>query len=136
MTASRHAADEKVRHTSPEQPTSPAEANSGSSVIRETIDLLEVDLGAMIRAVEGAADEVCRGARLSADALGAIRTRTGALAAKSQDAKRHALQFAQATEELAQSSGEIGDRVRAADALTQEAAQATTAATGTIDGLR
>ena len=90
----------------------------------------------MIRAVEKAAEDARQGARLSADALAAIKARTEALTAKSHDAHRHAMQFAAAAEELAQSSSEIGQRVRDADMLAQQAGEATTDATRTIDGLR
>ncbi|MBV8790749.1 MAG: PilZ domain-containing protein [Pseudolabrys sp.] len=104
--------------------------------IRETIDLLELDLGAAIRAVGQAADLVQQGARASSENLSAIRSRTGQLAAESQDAKRDTLKFAHAAEELAQSSTEIGRRVKDADTLAQEAAAATEDATRSTDGLR
>jgi hypothetical protein len=44
-------------------------------VIRETIDLIEADLSAMIRGVEGAAAAVHQGASASVNALEAIRQR-------------------------------------------------------------
>lgn len=136
MTANEHAADGRDIHAVLERaPVLPENARE-LSAIRETIDLLELDLGAMIRAVEQAAEIVCVGTRASADALAAIRTRTESLASKSQDAKFNALQFAQSTEELAQSFSEVGQRVRQADTLAQEAGTATEAATRSIDGLR
>ena len=115
--------------------SSGASADAQTS-IRETIDLLELDLGAAIRAVGQAADEVQQGARASSQNLNAIRSRTGQLATQSQDAKRDTQQFAQAAEELARSSGEIGRRVKDADALAQDAATATEDATRSADGLR
>src|SRR6185312_3993599 len=60
----------------------------GATSIRETIDLLEFDLSAMIRDVAGAAAAVRGGASASAQSLAAIRARTETLAAKSHDAKR------------------------------------------------
>jgi methyl-accepting chemotaxis protein len=135
VTASRHAAENKVPVILEGAPLSP-DAVDRLSAIRETIDLLELDLGAMIRAVELAADKVQLGARASAESLGAIQNQTETLAAKSQDAKFNAVQFAQSSEELAQSFSEVGHSVREADTLAREAGDATSAATRTIDGLR
>ena len=136
MAASRHAADNKVPVTVLDGAPLLPDAVDRFSAIRETIDLLELDLGAMIRAVEQAADKVRLGAQASAESLGAIRSRTETLAAKSQDAKFNALQFAQSSEELAQSFSEVGQSVREADALARDAGDATSAATQTVDGLR
>lgn len=111
-------------------------ATGDISVIRESIDLLELDLSAMIRDVGSAADVVRLGTQFSSQALDAIRARAETLAGMSNDAKLDTQQFAQATEELAQSSGEIGRRVREADALAKEAGDATSAATQNVDGLR
>src|SRR5271167_3520057 len=87
---------------------------SSATSIREIIDLLELDLSAMIREVARAAASVRGGASASAEALAAIRARTEILAAKSQDAKRDADNVAGATVELVQSSGEIDQQVRVA----------------------
>ena len=92
--------------------------------IRETIDLLELDLSAMIRDVAGAAASVRSGASASADALAAIRAQSETLAGQSQDAKRNTEQVASASVELAQSSAEIDRQVRAAGGLTDGAAEA------------
>lgn len=136
MTASGHAADEKVPVTVLDGALLSPDAVDRLSAIRETIDLLELDLGAMIHAVGQAADKVRLGAQASAESLAAIRRRTESLATKSQDAKFNAVQFAQSSEELAQSFSEVGQSVREADALAQDAGNATSAATQTIDGLR
>ena len=109
---------------------------SSATTIRETIDLLELDLGAMIREVERAAASVRGGASASAEALAAIRVNTETLAAKSQDAKRDADQVAGATVELAQSSGEIDQQVRVAGSLTDDASEAALAANRSVDGLK
>jgi methyl-accepting chemotaxis protein len=109
---------------------------NAQAAIRETIDLLEQDLSAMIHDVGHAADVVRQGARASAESFEAIRARTAQLAVKSQDAKRDTLAFAQATEELARTSGEIGRRVNEADALAQNAGQASEAAGKSVDNLR
>src|SRR5688572_5096480 len=70
-------------------------------VLRETIDLLEADLSAMIRGVEAAASVVHQGTQASSRALDAIRDRSESLARQSNDAKQDANQLATATEELA-----------------------------------
>ena len=113
-----------------------AAAPNTEAVIRETIDLLEQDLSAMIHDVGLAADVVRQGARASAESFAAIRARTAELAVKSQDAKRDTLAFAQATEELARTTGEIGRRVNEADALAQNAGAASEAAGKSVDNLR
>ncbi len=115
--------------------TAPLGTSSATS-IRETIDLLELDLSAMIGEVGRAADSVRGGASASAQALAAIRASTEILAAKSQDAKRDAEQVAGATEELARSSGEIDQQVRVADSLTNDASNAAVAAGQSVDGLK
>ena len=104
--------------------------------IRETIDLLELDLSAMIRDVAGAAASVRSGASASADALAAIRARSETLAGQSQDAKRNTEQVATASVELAQSSSEIDQQVRTAGGLTDDAAEAAVAANRSVDGLK
>ncbi|MEP7030920.1 MAG: methyl-accepting chemotaxis protein [Pseudolabrys sp.] len=121
--------------TAPEPAAAPA-ATTGTTSIRETIDLLELDLSAMIRDVAGAAASVRGGASASAEALAAIRANTETLAAKSQNAKRDADQVAGATEELARSSGEIDQQVRIAGSLTNDAGEAATAASKSVDGLK
>jgi methyl-accepting chemotaxis protein len=120
------------------QPVALGEPDAASSTasIRETIDLLELDLGAMIRDVAGAAASVRSGASASAEALAAIQARTATLAAQAQDAKRDALLVADATVELAQSSNEIDKQVRAAGALTDDAGDAALAANRSVDELK
>jgi len=113
-----------------------SEGPNSATSIRETIDLLELDLGAMIREVEEAASAVRGGASASAEALTAIRSSTETLATKSQDAKREADQIAGATYELAQSSTEIDQQVRIADSLTDSASDAATAANNSVEGLK
>ncbi len=104
--------------------------------VRETIDLIELDLGAMIREVAQAAEAVHSGTSSSAKALAAIRARSEDLATQSQDARRDAGQVAEATVELAQSAGEIDQRVKAAGALTDDAETAASAANKSVDELK
>ena len=105
-------------------PTEP-EAVTGPriDVIRETIDLIEADLSAMIRGVEGAAAAVHQGTSASVSALEAIRQRSETLARQSSDSKRDASQLAGATEELAASSAEITRQIDHASALTGQVHQ-------------
>lgn len=105
-------------------------------VIRETIDLLEADLSAMIRGVQGAANSAHEGTRLSAATLEAIRQRSETLAKRSNDAKRDATQLAAATEELANSSSEISRQVNGASSLAEEVSQVAGEAGRSLDGLK
>ena len=118
-------------------PTEP-EAVTGPriDVIRETIDLIEADLSAMIRGVEGAAAAVHQGTSASVSALEAIRQRSEALARQSSDSKRDASQLAGATEELAASSAEITRQIDHASALTGQVHQVASAAGHSLDGLK
>ena len=104
--------------------------------IRETLDLLEADLSTMIRGVQGAANAVHEGTKSSAEALGAIRQRSEALARQSGDTKRDATQLAAATEELAASSTEISRQISDANELANEVHRVAGVAGRTIDGLR
>jgi methyl-accepting chemotaxis protein len=104
--------------------------------IRETIDLIETDLAAMIGDVLRASDAVRAGTRESADMLGAIRGQSESLAAMTAQATENAAHLATATEEFAQSSGEIGRQVREAGTLTDDAGAAAAAAGKSVDGLK
>jgi methyl-accepting chemotaxis protein len=105
-------------------------------VIKETIDLIEADLSAMIRGVEGAAAAVHQGTSASVNGLGAIRQRSEALARQSNDSKRDATQLAGASEELAATSAEITRQVDHASALTSQVHQVASAAGHSLDGLK
>lgn len=105
------------------------------STVRESIDLLEQDLIAMIGDVMGAAGRVQAETCASTDALHGIRGRSEALAVKSDEARRDTAQFAQAAEELARTAGDIGNRMRDADRLAETAASAARTATASVDGL-
>src|SRR6266508_5431925 len=85
---------------------------------RETIDLIETDLAAMIRDVQCASDSVRQGIKASGSSLAAIRERSASLAALARSAKADAIQLASATEEFSQCSGEIDCQVREAGTPT------------------
>jgi methyl-accepting chemotaxis protein len=127
----------------PEIETPPTAPETGSETaqtkmvaIRETIDLIEVDLAAMIRDVLRASDAVRAGTRESAGILGAIRGQSETLAAMTTQATENAAHLATATEEFAESSGEIGRQVREAGTLTDDAGTAAAAAGKSVDGLK
>jgi methyl-accepting chemotaxis protein len=122
----------------PEVKAPPIEPVAGPrlDVIRETIDLIEADLSAMIRGVEGAAAAVHQGTSASVNALEAIRERSEALARQSADAQRDVSQLAGATEELAASSTEISRQVDHASTLTTQVHQVASAAGHSLDGLK
>jgi methyl-accepting chemotaxis protein len=119
-------------------PTIAADSPAGPrvDVIRETIDLLDADLSAMIRGVEGAAGAVHLGISASVNALEAIRQRSEALARQANDSKRDASQLAGASEELAASSAEITRQVNHASTLTAQVHQVASGAGASLDGLK
>jgi methyl-accepting chemotaxis protein len=130
-----HASSPPLAAPAPILDTAPA-GTGRTEVLRETTDLLEHDLVAMIREVEDAAAVVRRGASASVEALRAIRANTETLAAKSHNAKRDAFNVASASEELARSSDEIGNQVHNAGALTDDAGDAALAARRSVDSLK
>jgi methyl-accepting chemotaxis protein len=111
-------------------------AQSRLAAIRETIDLIETDLAAMIRDVQRASDAVRAGTRTSAQVLAAIGGRGEQLAALTGQATENADQLATATEEFAQCADEIGRQVREAGSLTDDAGHAAAAAGKSVDGLK
>jgi methyl-accepting chemotaxis protein len=111
-------------------------AATGSTAVRETIDLLERDLTTMVRDIGDAAEVVCRHSRVSVEALGSIEQQTKALATQSRDAQERAAQLAAATEEMVRASNEIGGRVREASAMADQASEAAAVASRRVDGLK
>ncbi len=107
-----------------------------AEAIRETIDLLEADLSAMIRDVHRTSEAVRIGIQSSSKALVAIRQHSGALADRTTSVKEDAVHLATATEEFASSADEILRQVREAGALANEATRAAEAAGRSIDGLK
>jgi methyl-accepting chemotaxis protein len=105
------------------------------AALRETLDLLEVDLAGMIGDVQRAAAAVGEGIGASAQTLAAIQERSNVLSGLTRDATRDTTQLAAATEEFAASSAEIGRQVGEASTLTEQAAAAVGDAGTGIDGL-
>ncbi|TMJ02373.1 MAG: methyl-accepting chemotaxis protein [Alphaproteobacteria bacterium] len=138
---SRRPADDRAALPVTEAPASvpePADDQSQTrmAAIRETIDLIETDLAAMIRDVQRASDAVRTGTRTTAEVLGVIHKQSDSLAALSGNATENATHLAAATEQFAQSSGEIGRQVREAGILTDDAGHAAAAAGQSVDGLK
>jgi methyl-accepting chemotaxis protein len=107
-----------------------------AGAIRETINLLESDLGVMIREVQHACDLVCREAEDSATATKTITRKTEGLIQQAIDANRDISQLAEAIEGLARSSDQIGQQVRKADNLTGNANESAGLAGATLEGLK
>jgi methyl-accepting chemotaxis protein len=106
------------------------------SSIRETINLLESDLVAMIGGVQRACEFVCREAEGFATASDQITQRSDTLVAQAGNASHDLTQLAAAIEQLARSSDDIGCQVRTADDLTGEANESATLAGRGVEGLK
>src|SRR5882672_1903452 len=84
---------------------------------REILELLELELGAMIRQLERAANSVAGGAEATAATLSTIRQRTDALTGRTSAAQSTATTFSQAADEFTHSAQDIGSQVRDASNL-------------------
>ncbi|GLR87495.1 methyl-accepting chemotaxis protein [Bradyrhizobium iriomotense] len=113
-------------------PVAPPEGDSA----REILELLELELGAMIRQLERAAQSVAGGAEATANTLATIRERTDALTGRSSAAQSTATTFANAAEKFTQSAQGIGAQVREAGKLADAASAAAQEARANVDRLR
>ncbi|MCP3405206.1 methyl-accepting chemotaxis protein [Bradyrhizobium sp. CCGB01] len=113
----------------------PAPAAEGDSA-REILELLELELGAMIRQLERAANSVAGGAEATAATLADIRERTDALTGRTNAAQSTASTFAHAADKFTQSAQGIGAQVREAGKLADEASAAAQEARANVDRLR
>ena len=118
-----------------QSPIDPAPAAEGDSA-REILELLELELGAMIRQLERAANSVAGGAEATATTLAAIRDRTDALTGRTNAAQSTASTFAHAADKFTQSAQGIGAQVREAGKLADEASAAAQEARANVDRLR
>jgi methyl-accepting chemotaxis protein len=103
---------------------------------REILELLELELGGMIRQIERAANQVAGGAQSTATTLTTIRERADALTARTSAAQDTATTFVRAAENFAQSAHGIGQQVRDAGRLADEAGAAAREALLTVERLR
>lgn len=112
-----------------------AAADTVTHLVRESIDMIEFDLGKLIAEVGGAAERVHVGVASSAHSLGAIRTRTEDFANLVSTANEDARELATATQNMAQSSNEIGRQVQSANELADQAKEAAADAGTSVEGL-
>jgi methyl-accepting chemotaxis protein len=103
---------------------------------REILELLELELGRMIRQLERAANSVAGGAEATAATLSTIRQRTDALTGRTTAAQGTATTFSQAADKFTQSAQGIGAQVRDAGKLADQAGEAAREASANVDRLR
>jgi methyl-accepting chemotaxis protein len=113
-----------------------ASAASDSDSAREILELLELELGAMIRQLERAAHSVAGGAEATAATLATIRQRTDALTGRTSAAQNTATTFSQAADKFTHSAQGIGAQVRDAGKLADQASAAAREASANVDRLR
>jgi len=115
----------------------PAEIASGDGDSAKAIlELLELELGAMIRQLERAANSVAGGAEATAATLSTIRQRTDALTNRTSAAQGTATTFSHAADKFTQSAQGIGSQVRDAGKLADQASEAAREASVNVDRLR
>ena len=110
-------------------------ASDGDSA-KAILELLELELGAMIRQLERAANSVVGGAEATAATLATIRQRTDALTGRSSAAQSTATTFSQAADKFTDSAEGIGSQVRDASKLADQASEAAREASLNVDRLK
>src|SRR5215207_7655373 len=116
-------------------PQAPAVSTEGDSA-KAILELLELELGAMIRQLERAANSVAGGAEATAATLSTIRQRTNALTDRTSAAQGTATTFSHAADKFTQSAQGIGSQVRDAGKLADQASDAAREASANVDRLR
>ena len=111
-------------------------ASSDGDSAKAILELLELELGAMIRQLERAANSVAGGAEATAATLSTIRQRTNALTDRTSDAQGTATTFSHAADKFTQSAQGIGSQVRDAGKLADQASDAAREASANVDRLR
>lgn len=121
-----------------DRPGTPADAtsNAGSDWAKEILDLIELEVGSMIRRLERAAISVAGGAEATASTLTTIRRRTDALIGHTSSAQATAASFSQAAEKFTLSAHDIAAQVRDARKLADLASTAAEEARLNVDRLR
>jgi methyl-accepting chemotaxis protein len=114
----------------------PSPAHSDGDSAREILELLELELGAMIRQLERAANSVAGGAEATAATLSTIRERAEALTGRTSSAQSTATTFSQAADKFTHSAHGIGAQVRDASKLADQASAAAREASANVDRLR
>ena len=117
-------------------PPSAAPTTPVSDSASEILELLELELGAMIRQLERAAASVAGGAEATAATLSTIRQRTNGLTGRTSAAQNTATSFSQAADKFTLSAQGIGSQVRDAGKLADQASSAAREASLNVDRLR
>lgn len=113
-----------------------AAASAEGESAKAILELLELELGAMIGQLERAASSVAGGAEATAATLSTIRQRTDALTGRTSAAQSTATTFSHAAEKFTESAQGIGEQVRGAGRLADEAGAAASEARANVDRLR
>jgi methyl-accepting chemotaxis protein len=130
--AAAPAAEAKV----PQAPAVAEAASTEGDSAKAILELLELELGAMIRQLERAANSVAGGAEATAATLSTIRQRTNALTDRTSAAQGTATTFSHAADKFTQSAQGIGSQVRDAGKLADQASDAAREASANVDRLR
>jgi len=109
---------------------------AASDSAKEILELLDLELGAMIRQLEKAAISVAGGAEATATTLSTIRQRTDALTGRTSEAQSTATTFSLAADKFTHSAEGIGAQVRDAGKLADQAGAAAREASANVDRLR
>src|SRR5581483_7005411 len=118
------------------QPVVATEPMAEPDSAREILELLDLELGGLIRQLERAAQSVAGGAESTAATLATIRERTDALSGRSSAARSTAMSFAEVSDKFTRSAEGIGAQVRDAGKLADEASSAAIEARANVDRLR
>ena len=103
---------------------------------KQILELLELELGGMIRQLERAASSVAGGAEATATTLSTIRKRTDALTGRASAAQTTATTISQAADRFTHSAEGIGTQVRDASQLADQASAAAQEASLSVDRLK
>src|SRR5260221_9853660 len=125
-----------VEHPVPATAPVAEAVSTESDSARAILELLELELGGMIRQLERAANSVAGGAEATATTLSTIRQRTDALTGRTSAAQSTATTFSQAANKFTHSGEGIGSQVRDASKLADQAADAAREASHNVDRLR
>ncbi len=119
---------------SPPAAAEPTVAEADSA--REILELLELELGSLIRQLERAAHSVTTGVQSTTSTLHTIRERTDALTGRTSAAQATASSFSEAADKFTHSAHGIGAQVRQASQLADDASAAANEATANVERLR
>src|SRR5258708_33298057 len=125
-----------VEHPVPATAPVAEAVSTESDSARAILELLELELGGMIRQLERAANSVAGGAEATAATLSTIRQRTDALTGHTSAAQTTATTFSQVADKFTQSAEGIGSQVRDAGKLAGLASAPAPAGISHVDRLR